>query len=94
MTLAKAGYLDVILYTKEQIDKENQAMGKTVPTTADYEYGIISIKPQDADNEITMMPITMMRNAVGKEHGGSGVPLDKKKYMESVAFWSKHATVK
>jgi len=24
-----------------------------------------------------MDPITIMRNALGKEHGGSGVPLDK-----------------
>jgi len=34
-----------------------------------------------------MDPITMMRNALGKEEGGSGVPLDKTKYMESVKFW-------
>jgi hypothetical protein len=41
-----------------------------------------------------MDPITMMRNALGKEHGGSGVGLDRQKYMESVQFWTKHAIVK
>ena len=40
-----------------------------------------------------MTPITMMRNALGKEEGGSGVPLDKAKYMESVAYWQNHAIV-
>ena len=40
-----------------------------------------------------MDPITMMRNALGKEEGGSGVPLDREKYMESVKFWSEHATI-
>jgi hypothetical protein len=60
----------------------------------DYDYGIISIKPQNVENELPMDPITMMRNALGKEEGGSGVPLDKNKYMESVNFWSKNALIK
>lgn len=41
-----------------------------------------------------MDPITMMRNALGKEEGGSGVPLSRDKYMESVKYWSSHALVK
>jgi hypothetical protein len=41
-----------------------------------------------------MAPITMMRNALGKEEGGSGVPLSKEKYNESVAFWETHVTLK
>jgi hypothetical protein len=60
----------------------------------DYDYGIISIKPQNVENELPMDPITMMRNALGKEEGGSGVPLDKNKYMDSVNFWSKNALIK
>lgn len=54
----------------------------------DYDWGIISIKPQDVDYEIPMLPITMMRNAVGKEEGGSGVPLVRELYLQSVEFWS------
>jgi len=91
--LKPAKFLDIILYSKEQINLENVAMGKPVNKDLDYEYGIISIKPQDVDYEIPMMPITMMRNALGKEHGGSGVTLEKSKYMESVNFWKNHATV-
>jgi hypothetical protein len=40
-----------------------------------------------------MEPITMMRNALGKEQGGSGVPLDAALYRRSAEFWSKHATL-
>ena len=46
------------------------------------------------DHEIVMDPITMMRNALGKEEGGSGVQLDKTAYQKSVDFWSKHAIIK
>ena len=59
-----------------------------------YDYGIVSVKPQDVDVETPMQPITMMRNALGKEYGGSGVPLDFEKYTESVEFWKKHAILK
>lgn len=60
----------------------------------DAPWGIVSIKPQDVDHELPMNPITMMRNCLGREYGGSGVPLDVKQYRESVAFWSEHATLK
>jgi len=49
--------------------------------------------PQDEAFETPMQPITMMRNALGKEEGGSGVPLDRKKYLESVAYWKDRAPV-
>ena len=38
-----------------------------------------------------MAPITMMRNALGVEEGGSGVPTDREAYRRSVAFWRTHA---
>lgn len=41
-----------------------------------------------------MDPITMMRNALGIEHGGSGVGLDKEKYLESVKFWAENARIR
>jgi hypothetical protein len=41
-----------------------------------------------------MQPITMMRNALGRDQGGSGVPLEIEKYKESVAFWSKFVSIK
>ena len=59
----------------------------------DFDWGVISIKPQDEDSEITMDPITMMRNALGIEEGGSGIPLNREEYKKSVEFWSKNIIV-
>jgi len=58
-----------------------------------WQWGIVSIKPQLEPHETPMTPITMMRNALGVNEGGSGVPLDRGKYMESVRFWSDHASL-
>ena len=86
-------FMDIILYSREQIDKETEAMGKDKEAST-APWGIISVKSQDVDYELPMQPITMMRNALGKAEGGSGVPLERGKYQESVAFWSKHAPIK
>jgi hypothetical protein len=47
-----------------------------------------------SDKEEPMKPITLMRNAHGIEEGGSGVPIDREKYLQAVEFWSNNATVK
>eukprot|EP00038_Savillea_parva_P011474 m.197798 g.197798 ORF g.197798 m.197798 type:complete len:217 (-) comp20230_c0_seq1:79-729(-) len=86
-----APVLDVILYSREQIRHENKAMGK--PTESDAPWGVVSVKAQDVRFELPMQPITMMRNALGKEEGGSGVPLDRAKYQASVDYWSTHAPI-
>lgn len=93
-----AKYLDLILYSREQIEKENIAMGKRNgngdgETRETAPWGIVSIKAQDVDFELPMTPITMMRNALGKDQGGSGVMLSREAYMESVAYWRDHANV-
>lgn len=85
--------LTVSFFSREQIRKETAAMGKE-ETQSEAPWGIISVKSQDVDYEIPMQPITMMRNALGKEEGGSGVPLEREKYLESVKFWREHAPVK
>eukprot|EP01129_Flabellula_baltica_P016959 TRINITY_DN9259_c0_g1_i1.p1 TRINITY_DN9259_c0_g1~~TRINITY_DN9259_c0_g1_i1.p1 ORF type:complete len:270 (+),score=59.79 TRINITY_DN9259_c0_g1_i1:18-827(+) len=92
LEIPSATYLDLILYSKEQIGKENEAMGK-VPVDEDYEWGIISIKGQLEPHELPMNPITVMRNSLGKEEGGSGVPLDRSKYLESVEYWKLNASI-
>ncbi len=56
-------------------------------------WGIVSIKAQDVDYELPMTPITAMRNALGKEEGGSGIPIDRKAYMEAYHYWNNHANV-
>lgn len=88
-----ATFLDVILYSREQINKENIAMGEEPPQT-EAPWGIISIKGQLCDYELPMQPITMMRNALGEAEGGSGVPLSRDKYAESVNFWKEHVAIK
>lgn len=90
-----AKYLDIILYSRDQIRKESEATGKTIdPNQNDAPWGIISIKAQNVDYELPMTPITMMRNALGKEEGGSGVPLKRNDYIKAVEFWKTHATIK
>jgi len=91
--LPQAKWLDVILYSREQIRAENAAMGMAAAAT-DAPWGVISVKGQDVDRELPMTPITMMRNALGKDEGGSGVPLDRAAYVDAVAFWRKHVTVR
>ena len=60
-----ATHLDVILYSREQLIKENEAMGDEggVAKTTEAPWGIISVKGQLCDFELPMQPITMMRNA-------------------------------
>jgi hypothetical protein len=91
-----AKYIDLILYSREQINKENAAMGKTAEDESLVEtapWGIVSIKAQDVDYELPMTPITIMRNALGKDQGGSGVELVREAYMESVEYWKDRANV-
>ena len=90
-----AKYLDIILYSYDQVQAENEAM-KTIDPHKDllYDYAIVSVKPQDVNYELPMQPITIMRNALGKEYGGSSAPLDPEKYNQSVQYWQKNALLK
>eukprot|EP00360_Condylostoma_magnum_P001765 CAMPEP_0168314186 /NCGR_PEP_ID=MMETSP0210-20121227/6707_1 /TAXON_ID=40633 /ORGANISM="Condylostoma magnum, Strain COL2" /LENGTH=36 /DNA_ID= /DNA_START= /DNA_END= /DNA_ORIENTATION= len=36
----------------------------------------------------------MMRNALPLSEGGSGVAIDREKYMESVEYWRKNVLIK
>ena len=91
----RATHLDVILYSREQLELERAAVPSKGerPPLPNAPWGIISVKAQNEDYETPMQPITMMRNALGREHGGSGVPLEKDKYDASVAYWSRHAPI-
>ena len=78
-----ANYLVVILYSREQLLKEGE------PIEADW--GVVGCLYTAEPEEIPMAPITMMRNALGVEEGGSGVPLDREAYRRSVEYWESHA---
>ena len=78
-----ANYLVVILYDRAQLAKEG--------TVIDADFGVVGCMYTAEPVETPMAPITMMRNALGVEEGGSGVPLDREAYARSVAFWRAHA---
>ncbi len=78
-----AAYLIPILYSRGQLAKEGTRI------TADW--GVVGCMYTAEPEETPMAPITMMRNALGVEEGGSGVQLDREAYRRSVAFWSTHA---
>lgn len=83
-TPAKAKYLLVIVYNREQMAKEGDEI--------DAHWGVVGCLGTEQKMETPIAPITMLRNALGVEEGGSGVPLDREAYLESVAFWDQHAT--
>jgi len=62
--MPQAKWLDVILYSREQIRTENAAT-KSPTADTDAPWGIISIKGQNEQHELPMTPITIMRNALG-----------------------------
>ncbi len=96
VTATKAKYLDIILYSREQMVKEYAALpleGRSADDLPQAPWGIISIKAQDENFELPMTPMTMMRNALGKEEGGSGVPIDREKYEAATTYWDTHAAI-
>ena len=78
-----AAYLVVILYSAGQLAREGAPI--------DRDWGVVGCLYTAQPEEIPMAPITMMRNALGVEEGGSGVPLDREAYRRSVAFWERNA---
>lgn len=86
----KAEYLVVVLYSKEQLEKERKEDEEEFVG----DWGVVAILAQMSAEEEIMKPITMMRNALGIEEGGSGVPIDREAYKKSVNFWSRNATVR
>ena len=78
-----ANYFVVILYRADQRAKEGAAI--------DGDWGVVGCLYTAEPEEIPMAPITMMRNALGVEEGGSGVPVDRDAYRRAVEFWDSTA---
>ena len=78
-----AKYLIPILYDRAQLAKEG--------TTIDADWGVVGCLYTLEPEEIPMVPITQLRNALGVAEGGSGVAIDRAAYLRSVAFWEQHA---
>jgi hypothetical protein len=77
-----ANYLLPILYSREQLAEEGE------PINADW--GVVGCLYTMEPEEIPMVPITMLRNALGVDEGGSSVPLDREAYRRAVGFWDVH----
>ncbi len=91
----RAKWLIIVLYSNEQLKKEaleNPEHNEIYDFESDW--GVVAILGQMEPDEEPMKPETMLRNALGIKEGGSGVPLDRDKYLKSVEFWETHATVK
>ena len=78
-----ASYLIVILYSAEQLAREGS------PINTDW--GVVGCMYTAEPEETPMAPITMMRNSLGVDEGGSGVALDREAYLRSVEYWRTHA---
>lgn len=78
-----ADYLVVILYSAGQLAKEGSPI--------DRDWGVVGCLYTSEPAEIPMAPITMMRNALGVDEGGSGVPIDRDAYRRAVEFWDNNA---
>jgi hypothetical protein len=78
-----ANFLIPILYSRAQLAKEGSPI--------DADWGVVGCMYTMEPEETPMAPITLMRNALGVDEGGSGVALDRAAYLRSVEFWRTHA---
>lgn len=79
----RAEYLIVILYDREQMHKEGDHI--------EGDWGVVGCLGTLTPEPTPLNPITMMRNALGVEEGGSGVLINREEYLQAVAFWDAHA---
>jgi hypothetical protein len=84
-----AKHITVIVYSKEQMEKEAKEFEGEILTGADWD--IVSVNSEPYEFTAPMSPITMIRNASGK--GGSGHQYTEDELKKSKDFWSKHALV-
>src|SRR5690606_13522279 len=71
-----ADYLVAILYDRAQLAREGTAVAA--------DWGVVGCMYTAEPVATPMAPITMLRNALGVEEGGSGVPLDRAAYRRAV----------
>jgi len=92
----KANYIVLVLYSKRQLEKEFKPKeeGQEFYFDDNVEWGIVSIMGTMEPKPDPLVPITIMRNALGIEEGGNGETLNRDSYNESVEFWSKYILVK
>lgn len=90
----RAPWLDVVLYSKEQLLKEVAETGEAPDFLGEADWYIVAILSATSPEETPIDPTTQMRNALSKTEGGSGVPIDREAYNKAVGYWNRHANVK
>lgn len=96
LKLPDANYIVGVLYSREQLLKEFKPTDENPEflLSEDTTYGIVAIMGTIEPKPDPLVPITIMRNALGVDEGGNGETLNKELYNESVEFWSKYILVK
>lgn len=97
----KANYIVCVLYSREQLlaeyDKKVSPEGTEKPEfylPESVKYGIVAIMGTMLPEPDPLIPVTIMRNALGLEYGGNGMSINKEVYMKSVQFWDTHVMIK
>lgn len=98
--LPVAKYVVCVLYSREQLLKEftDKQVPNEEPLPVFYlpesvKYGIVAIMGTVNPEPDPLVPITILRNALGIEAGGNGEPINKEDYNKSVEFWNAHIIV-
>lgn len=88
--------LCIVLYSNAQLEKEHYAndITKNTPFTLAADYGIVAILGLPSFEISPPPPITILRNALGKEYGGNGQPLNNQEYLDSVKYWDQYILCK
>lgn len=94
--MQQANYIVFVLYSKDQLQKEFKPKeeGQEFYFDDSVEWGVVSIMGTMEAKPDPLVPVTIMRNALGIDEGGNGEKLDKQSYLESVEFWKKYILVK
>lgn len=78
-------FVQVILYSQEQIAKEREEI--------DASWGIVTVKGLQRPQSLPIDPITAMRNRVGIDWGGSGAEISTADYSTCVDFWEQNIRI-
>jgi len=84
----RAKFLQVILYSDEQLAKEDKDNPNRVfePNL----WSVVLYRGQNTDKKLPMEDSIMLRNALGIDEGGSGVPIDHQDWEECISHWEEY----
>ena len=81
---SRAKYLDIILYSREQLEEEATAHGEACDLDPTAMWGIVNIIGMLTPEELPISPATQFRNALGPTEGGSGIKINPIDYGRAV----------